>query len=102
GEGELDTATLGAAVVVVETRAAALGAPPSGAVDLRRAVAAGALAPHGIAELGEVAAGRAAGRTSDEQITVYPSVGVAVQDAAGAALVLDAARRAGAGVTVEL
>lgn len=37
------------------------------------------------AELGEVIIGTRAGRTSDDQITLCKSVGVAVQDAAAAA-----------------
>ncbi len=55
-----------------------------------------------MAEIGEVAAGVAAGRTDRDQLTVYKSVGVAAQDAAAAALVLAAARRAGAGTVVSL
>jgi ornithine cyclodeaminase len=54
------------------------------------------------AELGELIAGTRAGRTSPDQITVYKSVGVAVQDAAAAALVLAAARRAGVGTQISL
>ena len=46
--------------------------------------------------------GRLAGRSSDEQITLYKSVGVAVQDLAAAALVLAAARERGAGQEIEL
>ncbi len=44
------------------------------------------IAGHIHTELGEVIAGTKPGRTNDEQITLYKSVGVAVQDAAGAAL----------------
>ena len=42
------------------------------------------------------------GRTADDQITLYKSVGVAVQDAAAAALVLRAARERGVGSDVPL
>jgi ornithine cyclodeaminase/alanine dehydrogenase-like protein (mu-crystallin family) len=45
---------------------------------------------------------RARGRTDPAQITLYKSVGVAVQDAAAAAMVLDTARTAGVGRTVDL
>lgn len=48
-------------------------------------------------ELGGLVSGSQPGRTSREQITLYKSVGVAVQDAAAAALVLAAARQAGTG-----
>jgi ornithine cyclodeaminase len=54
------------------------------------------------AELGELVAGTRPGRTSPEQLTLYKSVGVAAQDAAAAGLVLDAARRRGIGLELEL
>jgi ornithine cyclodeaminase/alanine dehydrogenase-like protein (mu-crystallin family) len=53
-------------------------------------------------ELGEVIAGTAVGRSSGEQLTLYKSVGVAVQDLAAAALVLAAARERGTGQEIEL
>jgi alanine dehydrogenase len=56
----------------------------------------------GVVELGEVIAGTAVGRTSDEEITLYKSVGVAVQDLAAAALVLAAAQERGVGQEIEL
>jgi len=105
GEGEVDLATIAEARVVVESRDTALAPPPTGAVELHRAVAAGVLGTEGasaIVEIGELVAGVAAGRTDDRQLTLYKSVGVAVQDAAAAALVLAAARAAGAGLEVEL
>jgi alanine dehydrogenase len=87
----------------VESRAAALAPPPAGAVELRRAIERQAIeASHVAAEIGQIAAGAAAGRTGGGQLTVYKSVGVAAQDAAAAALVLAAARRQGAGTIVSL
>jgi ornithine cyclodeaminase/alanine dehydrogenase-like protein (mu-crystallin family) len=53
-------------------------------------------------ELGEIIAGTATGRSSDDQITLYKSVGVAVQDLAAAALVVAAARERGIGREIEL
>jgi alanine dehydrogenase len=103
GDGELDTATIRDALVVVESRAAALAPPPAGAVELRRAIERHDIdASHIAAEIGQIAAGTAAGRTDGSQLTVYKSVGVAAQDAAAAALVLAAARRQGAGTVVSL
>ncbi len=102
GDGELDTATIRDALVVVEFRAAALAPPPAGAVELLGAIGRPAIDAGQVAEIGEVAAGVAAGRTDRDQLTVYKSVGVAAQDAAAAALVLAAARRAGAGTVVSL
>ena len=105
GEGEVDAATLGDALVVVESRDTALAPPPAGAVELHRAIAAGVLTADRVAaivELGELVAGDVPGRRDDAQITVYKSVGVAVQDAAAAALVLAAARAQGLGTEVDL
>lgn len=56
---------------------------------------------HVHAEIGELVAGTASGRTDDEQITLYKSVGVAVQDAAAATLVLEHARAQGLGISIE-
>ena len=53
--------------------------------------------------LGDVLEGRInPGRTSSEQITLYGSVGVAVQDGVAAALALRAAREQSVGREVEL
>jgi ornithine cyclodeaminase len=103
GRGEVDTATVRDALVVVESRAAVLAAPPSGAVELRRALETGAIdADHIHAEIGELVAGDRSGRTDDAQLTLYKSVGVAVQDAAAAALVLEAARNSDVGSRIEM
>jgi ornithine cyclodeaminase len=74
---------------------------PSGSNDLLMPIRDGVItADHIHAELGELVARVRSGRTSPEQITVYKSVGVAVQDAAAAALVLAAARRQGTGTQI--
>jgi ornithine cyclodeaminase len=52
--------------------------------------------------LGELVAGTKPGRTSQDEITLYKSVGVAVQDVAAAALVLEAARKRSLGRVIEL
>jgi ornithine cyclodeaminase len=54
------------------------------------------------AEIGELISGARPGRTSPDQITLYKSVGVAVQDAVAAHLVLEAAAQQGAGREVPL
>ena len=103
GAGEVDGDTIRDSVVVVESRTAALAAPPSGAVELRRAIEAGVIgADHIHAEIGELVAGDLPGRTGEAQLTVYKSVGVAVQDAAAAALVLQGARDRGVGSHIEM
>jgi alanine dehydrogenase len=100
---EVDDATVTDALVVVESRAAALAPLPAGSNDLLEPVERGLIgADHVHAEIGELVEGRRPGRTSPEQITLYKSVGVAVQDGAAAALVLSAARDRGAGREVDL
>ena len=88
-------------LLVVESRAAALAAFPAGSNEIGWATRDGAItADHIHAELGELVSGTKPGRTSEDQITLDKSAGVAVQDAAAAMLVLSAAREAGAGVDV--
>lgn len=100
---ELDDATIADAFVCVESRRAALAPAPAGSNDLTQPIRDGVItAEHVRAELGELVSGARTGRTSRDQITVYKSVGVAVQDAAAAALVLAAARKAGAGQELTL
>jgi alanine dehydrogenase len=95
---EVDDATVAEALVCVESRPAAL-APVSaaGSPDLAEPLGAGLIAEDEIVELGELIAGTRPGRTSPEQITLYKSVGVAVQDATAATLVLAAAHATGTG-----
>jgi ornithine cyclodeaminase len=92
---ELDGETVRDAVVVVESRAAALAPFPAGSNDLLWAIRDGLIdESHIRAELGELVAESKPGRTDDEQLTLYKSVGIAVQDAAAAAVVLGKATRA--------
>ena len=100
--GEVDGATVAASLVAVESRASALGAFPAGANELAWAIGDGRLDPEGIVELGELVAGTRTGRIDREGLTLYKSVGVAVEDAAAAALVLGRARERGVGRTVRL
>jgi ornithine cyclodeaminase len=100
---EIDAATVIDALVVVESRAAALAPPPSGSNDLLWPIRDGLMSEsHVYAEIGEIVAGSTTGRTSPDQITLYKSVGVGVQDAAAAALVLEAAHDRGAGTSFDL
>jgi alanine dehydrogenase len=95
---EVDDATIVDALVCVESRRAALAPVPAGSNDLTQPIRHGLITPeHLHAELGELVASVKPGRTSSEQITLYKSVGVAVQDAAAATLVLAAARETRAG-----
>lgn len=100
---EVDEATVVDALVVVESRAAALAAPPSGSNDLNWPIRDGRITKEHIhAELGEIVSGTRPGRGNDRQITLYKSVGVAVEDAAATALVLRLARERNVGTEISL
>src|SRR5438552_9740859 len=100
---EVDGATFRDALVVVESRSAALAPPPAGSNDIAMAIAEGAMTrEHVHSELGELVSRTRPGRADARQITLYKSVGVAVQDAAAAAMVLESARKAGVGRTIDL
>jgi alanine dehydrogenase len=92
---ELDAQTIADASVFVESRVAC-SAPPAGCWELV------GVSPSSVTELGEVLAGSRLGRRSDAELTVWKSMGHAVEDAVAARLVLDAARRLGVGRVVDL
>ena len=95
---ELDGVTVSRSRVFVDSVEAALAE----AGDLVIAESEGATARDSWTELGLVVAGRAPGRRSDSEITLFKSVGHAVQDVAAAAAAVDAARERGLGRVVEL
>lgn len=90
---ELDPELLAAATVVTDVReqCAAIG-------DLHHAIAAGLMTKGDVhADLGEVVAGRRPGRRSDEEVIVFDSTGMALQDVAAAAAAYERAEAAGRG-----
>jgi ornithine cyclodeaminase len=96
---EADVALVARSEFYADYREAALAQ----AGELRNAIAAGAVtADHIRGEIGEVLLGKAPGRSGDEAITVYKSLGVTAQDLAAADVVLHAARAAGMGRQVDL
>ncbi len=67
--------------------------------DLHHALDAGVLTRANVyAELGEVVAGKKPGRESHEEITIFDSTGMALQDVAAAAVLYEKAQRQGSGV----
>jgi alanine dehydrogenase len=56
----------------------------------------------GVRELSEIIAGKAEGRTSTEEITLFKSIGIAEEDVATAARVFELAREKGIGSEVEM
>ena len=96
---ELPSATVARSLLVVDERQAAL----EEAGDILQAVADGSIAESHIhCELGDLLLGAAAGRTSEDQITLFKSVGLAVQDVAAARAALSEARRLGLGQRLAL
>ena len=93
---EIDPATIAACRVFVEWRGAATSPPPAGAAELQ------GIAPDKLTEVGEVLSGDRPGRQSPTEITVYKSTGIAVEDAAAARLVYDAALARGIGAKLTL
>jgi len=82
---EIDTATVRDAKVVVDSREAVL----EEAGDLIIPLKEGAITEdHIYAELGELIIGLKPGRTRDDELTLFKSVGLAIQDSAVAALVI--------------
>ena len=93
--GELDPELARNARLIVESRAA-FSDPPAGAPELA------GLDPAAAFELGEVLSGRAPGRESYDEITVYKSIGHVAEDAAAARLVYETALERGLGQEIDL
>jgi ornithine cyclodeaminase len=95
---EVDTATIVAATMFVDRRESALNE----AGDYLIPASEGAIGPEHIrADLGEILTGVHPGRTSPGEITLFKSLGLAIEDLAAAALVYQKASEANAGSRVE-
>lgn len=82
---ELDTATVSEAKVVVDSREAIM----EEAGDILIPISEGAITEdHIYAELGELVLGKKEGRTPEDGLTVFKSVGLAIQDSSVANLVM--------------
>ena len=94
---EIDTATMAAASLFVDRRESTLN--ESG--DYLIAAREGAIGPEHIrAEIGEVLIGAKAGRTRPDEITLFKSLGLAVEDVAAAAYVYRQAQKSNIGTWV--
>ena len=91
---ELDTETMTASSLFVDRRESAVNE----AGDL---LLAGLGEEHIRAELGEVLVGTHPGRASSDELTVFKSLGLAVEDLAAAELIVRKAREQGIGVEVD-
>lgn len=95
---ELDTATVADALLVTDRRESL----EHEAAEYRLGLEEGLVSrSHLHAELGELLTGKAEGRTSDEQLTLFRSLGLAVFDLAAAEHVVQKAQESGAGVAVD-
>jgi ornithine cyclodeaminase len=95
---ELDTETVASASFFTDRRESCL----KEAGDYILAAGEGAVGPEHIkAELGEVLAGMHPGRESEDELTVFESLGIAVEDLASAELVVRRAREQGIRAEVE-
>jgi ornithine cyclodeaminase len=91
---ELDTATVAAGVLFADRRDSLLA--ESG--DYRLAAAEGAVTESQVrAELGELLLGTATGRASADEITIFESLGLAIEDLAAASRIYQLAAQTGAG-----
>jgi alanine dehydrogenase len=94
---ELDDKTIARSKVVVDSREAALAEAGDIIIPLKANVISEA---HIYAEIGEIIAGKKAGRTDENEITLFKSVGLGVQDAAAAYLAYSKATTTGVGIEV--
>ena len=97
---ELDTATVAASALFCDSRESLRNE----AGEFRLAIADGLIAgeEHVRAELGEVLAGLAEGRRDDAELTLFRSLGLAIEDLAAAQLAVQTATEQGLGTEIEL
>ena len=95
---ELDSTTMAAASLFVDRRESTIN--ESG--DYLMAVRDGAITENAIrAEIGDILIGRARGRIAEDEITLFKSLGIAIEDLASAQFLYDKARATGAGSWVD-
>ena len=96
---EIDGATLARAKVVVDSREAIMAE----CGDILLALKEGSISKENIhGEIGEVLAGTKPGREHTDEVTLYKSVGIAIQDVATANLVYHKALKQEVGTNVEI
>lgn len=99
GKCELDLATFRRSRIVVDFKDQVL----QEAGDLRGALKASALDESAIyGELGDIVSGKKEGRLSSDEITLFKSVGMAIEDIATASFAYQQALEAGAGTPIDL
>ena len=96
---ELDSTTVRRSLLVVDQKMACLAEAGDIIIPIQEGVITEA---HIHGELGQVITGQVAGRNTDEQITLFKSVGLAMQDVATAARIYALAKEKGVGQELPL
>ena len=97
---EIDTATVAASALFVDSRESLRNEAGEYLLAVREGAIAGE--DHVRGELGEVIAGLAEGRRDDDELTMFRSLGLAIEDLAAAEHAVSAARRLGLGTEVQM
>jgi ornithine cyclodeaminase/alanine dehydrogenase-like protein (mu-crystallin family) len=97
---EIEPATVAAAALFCDSRESVRNEAGEFKLAIQEGLISGE--DHIRAELGEVVAGSHPGRASDDELTVFRSLGIGVEDLAAAQVAVDVARRNGLGTEVEL
>jgi ornithine cyclodeaminase len=96
---EIDSASVVRSRLYVDRRESALKEPG----DIVTPIKNGEITPdHIVGEVGDVLIGKAPGRTNDQEITLFKSLGLAIEDLASAHFLYAEAKRQGAGTEVYL
>ena len=96
---EIDTATMAAVRLFVDRRESAVNEAGDILIPMREGAFT---ADHIQAELGDVIIGKDPGRRSAAELTLFKSLGLAVEDVASAAFILKRAQQTGMGQTVKM
>jgi ornithine cyclodeaminase len=96
---ELDSATMAGARLFVDRRESALNEAGDLLIPMREGAVT---ADHIVAELGDVIVGKNPGRRSPDELTLFKSLGLAVEDVASAEFVVEKARASRVGKTVQM
>lgn len=96
---ELDSATVAAASLFVDRRESTVNESGDYLMALKEGAISGP--EHIRAELGEILTGRALGRTSGREITLFKSLGIAIEDLAAAQFLYNAARQQNRGTWID-
>lgn len=98
GKQELETALTRRAKIIVDDTVQAIH---SGEINVP--ISEGQLKPEEIfAQIGEIVAGKVLGRTSKDEITIFDSTGLAIQDVASGRMVYETALKSGKGIRLKL